>query len=153
MPSTTTNYGWTYPISSDDLNAGATSIGSLATGADTSLKAEATARIAADNSEAATRAAADTALDNAKPNSNQDIINGQYVAVTTNSSGGFTSTGITSDTRKAVITSTLAPPAPFLAIVINFDSFTSYTASGWRAFGQWDVVGNSTIGIAAVSWA
>lgn len=39
MPSSTPNYGWTYPISSDDLNAGATSIGSLATGADASLKA------------------------------------------------------------------------------------------------------------------
>ena len=39
MPSTTSNYGWTYPISSDDLNAGATSIGSLATGIDTSVAA------------------------------------------------------------------------------------------------------------------
>ena len=48
MPSTTPNYGWTYPISSDDLNAGATSVGSLATGADASLAAEATARAAAD---------------------------------------------------------------------------------------------------------
>ena len=48
MPSTTPNYGWTYPISSDDLNAGATSVGSLATGADASLKAEADARAAAD---------------------------------------------------------------------------------------------------------
>lgn len=38
MPSTTSNYGWTYPISSDDLNAGATSIGSLATGVDATVK-------------------------------------------------------------------------------------------------------------------
>jgi len=38
MPSTTTYYGWTYPISSDDLNAGATSVGSLATGIDSTVK-------------------------------------------------------------------------------------------------------------------
>lgn len=38
MPSTTPNYGWSYPISSDDLNAGATSIGNLATGADATVK-------------------------------------------------------------------------------------------------------------------
>lgn len=49
MPSTTPNYGWTYPISSDDLNAGATSIGSLATGADASLAAEANARSSQDS--------------------------------------------------------------------------------------------------------
>ena len=54
MPSTTSNYGWTYPISSDDLNAGATSIGSLATGADASLKSEQDARVAADATKADT---------------------------------------------------------------------------------------------------
>ena len=48
MPSTTTNYGWTYPISSDDLNAGATSVGSLASGIDASLATEASTRAAAD---------------------------------------------------------------------------------------------------------
>lgn len=40
MPSTTTNYGWSYPISSDDLNAGATTIGTLATGIDSTVKAQ-----------------------------------------------------------------------------------------------------------------
>ena len=49
MPSLTPNYSWPYPISSDDLNAGATEIGNLANDIDTDLKAEENARIAADN--------------------------------------------------------------------------------------------------------
>lgn len=44
MPSSTSNYGWSYPVSTDDLNAGATTIGSLATGIDSSLKTEALTR-------------------------------------------------------------------------------------------------------------
>lgn len=37
MPGSTSNFGWTYPISSDDLNAGASTIGSLATSIDAAL--------------------------------------------------------------------------------------------------------------------
>lgn len=41
MPSSTPNYGWSYPISSDDLNAGATTIGSFATAADATMATKA----------------------------------------------------------------------------------------------------------------
>lgn len=82
MPSTTSNYGWTYPISTDDLNAGATSIGSLATGADSSLKAEENARVSAVNTL--------TTAVNARPTSNKASINISYQSVSTNSSGDFT---------------------------------------------------------------
>lgn len=89
MPSTTPNYGWTYPISSDDLNAGATSIGSFATGADASLASEAAARAAADSAEAAARVAAD----NQRPTSNKSAINFVYASVATDSNGIFTLSG------------------------------------------------------------
>jgi len=82
MPSTTPNYGWTYPISSDDLNAGATSVGSLATGIDTSLQAEAVART---NS--------DVNLNNLialRPTSNKGSIVITYQSVATDANGNFT---------------------------------------------------------------
>lgn len=102
MPSTTSNYGWTYPISSDDLNAGATTIGSMANGIDTSLNSaitsEAATRAAAITSEAATRAAADTAntnlitsriMEEAPVSASRELRVG-VMYVTTNSSGVFT---------------------------------------------------------------
>lgn len=99
MPSTTSNYGWTYPISSDDLNAGATSIGSLATGADTSLASEASTRAAADalmasdiNYIANTLVPTKTVTTgyNAGTPFAVTAISVSYVAVTTDSNGRFT---------------------------------------------------------------
>ena len=99
MPSTTPNYGWTYPISSDDLNAGATSIGSLATGADSSLAAEASARAAADGLMAADINYIANTLVPTKTvttwmnGSTPVAVTGltvSYVSVTTNSNGRFT---------------------------------------------------------------
>lgn len=91
MPSTTSNYGWSYPISTDDLNAGATTIGSLATGVDSTLYANLTSLSSSLSSEATTRGNADNALNAAKPDSNYNYIDGAVAqTTTTNASGEIT---------------------------------------------------------------
>lgn len=120
MPSSTPNYGWTYPISSDDLNAGATSIGLLATGADTSLQAEAVARTNSDINL--------NSLISLRPTSNKSAINISYASVATSSLGAFT---IATSNRIVILK---AWRAGFGANVIvgatgEVNTFTAFTAA------------------------
>lgn len=105
MPSTTPNYGWSYPISSDDLNAGASTIGSFATSADATVKN-------IDNivtwglADRYTKAVIDAAFATrdaaiaARPTSNASSITVGGYTVTTDAAGRFSLAGI--DARAAV---------------------------------------------------
>lgn len=136
MPSTTTNYGWTYPISSDDLNAGATSIGSLASGADASLKS-----------------VFDTALSRVMEETpavlNREVKFG-YSFPTTNSLGGV----LLNDAKWTSAVFGNCQASGWLGI-----SAAYVTSTGYLTFGGWNIststygpVGSTTIRVNWVRW-
>lgn len=134
MPSTTPNYGWQYPVSSDDLTAGASQIGTMITAADASLAAE-----------AATRAAADSTL---QANINAKITSGStpvvaaimFTALTTNASGQFTISGVNSNNTNWGTCMAHAVAIP-LNIAGDLNTPTVWTA--WRSDGV--LMANTTI--------
>lgn len=145
MPSTTPNYGWSYPISSDDLNAGATSIGSLATGADASLKAEATARAAADTTL--------TTAVNQRPTGTMANIDAGVYNVTTDANGVFTNPGGLS-VDQCVCANAATSALYWYALVID-----PYASNKYVVYGQYltntvpTAVASATVAFRRVSWS
>lgn len=128
MPSTTPNYGWSYPISSDDLNAGATTIGSLATSADSTVKTVAN-NLA---TETTNRISADNALDAAKPNCTFDNIEYAWITTTTNGSGQIT---LGADVSSIVIGIGRSLGAGVVALVPEASPSNKYTVYATGALG------------------
>lgn len=151
MPSTTPNYSLPYPISGDDLNAGATQIGNLANAVDYQLLSANQTRQGADvalqnniDALAATRSASKDSLGIVIPN--------VYFAdwtVTTNGSG-ILSNGSTFDTSRAVVTAGTA--LGFIYVILVPASATTYFASGQGLIGGWGVVTNTAVNFRVVYW-
>ena len=158
MPSTTSNYGWTYPISSDDLNAGATAIGSLATGADSSLKAEANTRASADGLMAADidyiantlvpTKTVTTWMNGSTPVSVTNITV-SYAAVTTDSNGRFT----LGPTFAQCMVGNVAVSASldFPVFVSGIAGSTTFTCWQVISTGAWRYPG-ATVWVTVLSW-
>lgn len=162
MPSSTPNFNWPYPISTDDLNAGATEIGNLANAADTTMATRAplnspaltgnpTAPTQA-TSENSTRIATTAYVKNNLNNyatSNLNTIEAGYFVVTTNS-GGFANMppGYPNQGDRCAAIAWGAGAFPFINVHAASTTQLAFTGLGF----SYGVVPSTAIGINLILW-
>lgn len=159
MPSSTPNFNWPYPISSDDLNAGATEIGNLANAADTTMATRAPlnsptltgtpASTTPGTSDNSTRIATTAYVKNNLANyatSPLAAIDATRLTITTNGAGFAT---MPAAAHRQVVTCSSA--GPFIAIHATVASTTEMIFSG-LTFSTYTIAASIAIPINYITW-